>query len=275
MQRLRFTALVVVITLFTLLMVGGVLAQSPTPSVPTTQTVATPRRAVSASFDRQQRVYVSLAEEAMGHVIDLAQVSSASALATPRATAVSPLAVGTPTAGSSAPATQDLVNLVLNMRAVLQVSERGLDDLEAQAAGAGTTLACPNLGDEMRIADTVLQNVLRTLRSSSSALDARVISQLVQSRGRLQGALACLNTSLLGGPVAPSTTQGTLTPNFTPAPTTLGGSVATPRVNAQTTATPTASGPADTVGRAFEQLRESLERLFGGGAPTPTPVPVR
>ena len=298
MQRLRVSTVAAALTVMALFMVGVVLAQAPAaPAAPApVAQVATPRavQATTTGGDYPRQVYVALAEQAVSHVMDMIQTTGATSAtgatgatsATPAATAVVRLA--TPTAGLSLTGIQPLTELVVNMRAVLGVSERALDDLEA----IGPSAACPNLADDVRDADIALLDVQRTLRRATTGtvtLETRVMNQLTRAQSNLQGDMTCLMagttsggmgagtavaTTTTGGATGGSTAVGTPGAARTPTPVgTARPAAANTNQGAAAAGANSGGGPLDAINRFLQGMRE---RLGGGNAgPTPTPRPTR
>lgn len=293
MQRLRVSTVAAALTVLALFMVGVVLAQAPASPAPLAQ-LATPLpvqpRTTGGDYPRQ--VYIVLAEEAVSHVMDLIQTTgttgatgtsgTAGATGSTSGTPVAGAArLATPTTGISLTATQPLAELVVNMRAVLGISERALDDLEAMSTNA----ACPNLADDVRDADVALLDVQRTLRRAGTSvvtLDARLMNQLTRARSNLQADMTCLTTPStssglsIGTPMATTTTSGTAvgTPGAVRTPTAstpLGTATVRPAAsNSNPSGSSAASGtsPLDAIGRFLQSMRDRLS----GGNPTPTPT---
>ncbi len=298
MQRLRVSTIAAALTVLALFMVGVVLAQAPAAPAPLAQ-VATPRavQATTTGGDYSRQVYVALADTAVSHVLDMIQTMGTTGTTgttgvsgvtgglgttsgTPVATA--PARVGTPAAsgstGMSLTATQPLAELVVNMRAVLGISERALDDLEAMNPSA----ACPNLADDVRDADVALLDVQRTLRratTGSVTLDTRLMNQLTRARSNLLADMTCLTPSgttsggaSVGTPSAPVVGTPSVSRAGT-AVTPLGTATVRPAASntnqgASSASSNTGGSPLDAIGRFLQSMRD---RLSGGNA-TPTPT---
>lgn len=283
MQRLRVSTVAAALTVLALFMVGVVLAQAPAAPAPLAQ-VATPRavQPTTVGGDYPRQVYIVLAEQAVSHVMDMIQTTGTTGTTgglgttsgTPVATA--PARVGTPVAaastGTSLTATQPLAELVVNMRAVLGVSERALDDLEAM----NPSTTCPNLADDVRDADIALLDVQRALRratTGSVTLETRLTNQLTRARSNLQADMTCLTGGTTSGGVSVGTPVAAPTggPAFgTPSP--LGTATVRPaasNTNQSASSSASSSGsPLDAIGRFLQSMRD---RLSGGNA-TPTPT---
>ncbi|MCW5853488.1 MAG: hypothetical protein KIT87_25700 [Anaerolineae bacterium] len=280
MQRLRVSTIAAALTVLALLMVGVVLAQAPAAPAPLAQ-IATPLpvQARTTGGDYPRQVYISLAEQAVSHVMDMIQTTgrtgttgTAGATGTTSGTPVAGAArLATPTTGLSLTATQPLAELVVNMRAVLGVSERALDDLEAMSTNA----ACPNLADDVRDADVALLDVQRAVRRAGSGavtVEARLMNQLVRAQSNLQADMTCLTPSSTSGGLSVGTPSAVGTPGAlrTPTAVTPSGTATVRPAASNPSGSSSASGnsPLDAISRFLQAMRDRLS----GGSPTPTPT---